>query len=373
MDNIVLFPVQLSVFFLLFASLPQIDAKSRKCQDKDPQCRAWADGGECEANPGYMLVSCRKSCGNCEAPPSECNDKRKDCRYITRRGACLLNTTVLELCPSACRVCGPGDPCRPDTSSPAFAAPGDLDKFFANLPTDPELASYEPKLMTEHPWPVVFDNFLTSEEVDDILALFTSGWMRSQAGGIIGEESSMSARTSEQIWCSSRECLNSKAMRKLIRKAESVTGISSANFEDTQVLRYLPGQQYTQHSDFIDEQNRLACGPRVLTLFVYLSDSPEAGTAFPALNVTVPAKRGRAALWPDVTSKNVYRHEPLTEHAGLPPASAATTKYAANIWIHQYRFRHYNQMHCLLADRPLKFIPAKQDEAQAHTKSTEEL
>merc|ERR1719480_235874 len=34
---------------------------SEPCTDDNQYCESWAANGECEANPGYMLVSCRKS------------------------------------------------------------------------------------------------------------------------------------------------------------------------------------------------------------------------------------------------------------------------------------------------------------------------
>ena len=30
-----------------------------------PECRAWADAGECRANAAYMRDACRESCGAC--------------------------------------------------------------------------------------------------------------------------------------------------------------------------------------------------------------------------------------------------------------------------------------------------------------------
>lgn len=30
--------------------------------DEHPSCSGWANMGECDKNPGYMLVSCKKSC-----------------------------------------------------------------------------------------------------------------------------------------------------------------------------------------------------------------------------------------------------------------------------------------------------------------------
>ncbi|XP_046550965.1 uncharacterized protein LOC124260723 [Haliotis rubra] len=35
------------------------------CEDTDPDCSSWSQTGECARNPGYMLSSCRRSCGQC--------------------------------------------------------------------------------------------------------------------------------------------------------------------------------------------------------------------------------------------------------------------------------------------------------------------
>ena len=36
-----------------------------RCEDADEGCHGWAENGECEKNPGFMLVSCKMSCGEC--------------------------------------------------------------------------------------------------------------------------------------------------------------------------------------------------------------------------------------------------------------------------------------------------------------------
>ncbi|XP_035204705.1 zinc metalloproteinase nas-13-like [Stegodyphus dumicola] len=35
------------------------------CVDSNSQCRGWAERGECEKNPTWMLTNCRKSCNQC--------------------------------------------------------------------------------------------------------------------------------------------------------------------------------------------------------------------------------------------------------------------------------------------------------------------
>lgn len=35
------------------------------CQDKHEKCPDWSARGECSANPNYMTIYCRRSCGVC--------------------------------------------------------------------------------------------------------------------------------------------------------------------------------------------------------------------------------------------------------------------------------------------------------------------
>ena len=39
--------------------------KTDYCVDDDRYCRVWAAMGDCQANPRFMLVHCKKSCGEC--------------------------------------------------------------------------------------------------------------------------------------------------------------------------------------------------------------------------------------------------------------------------------------------------------------------
>jgi 2OG-Fe(II) oxygenase superfamily len=62
-------------------------------------------------------------------------------------------------------------------------------------------------------------------------------------------------------------------------------------------------------------QKNLACGPRILTFFLYLSDVEEGGeTNFPVLGISVKPKKGKALLWPSVKNEDLLQHEPRTLH-----------------------------------------------------------
>ena len=45
---------------------PAAPTRDPSCADKAPECGQWASIGECDANPGYMMVSCASSCNMCD-------------------------------------------------------------------------------------------------------------------------------------------------------------------------------------------------------------------------------------------------------------------------------------------------------------------
>jgi hypothetical protein len=42
-----------------------VDADIGLCVDNDEDCLEWAETGECDKNPTYMKLHCRKSCKHC--------------------------------------------------------------------------------------------------------------------------------------------------------------------------------------------------------------------------------------------------------------------------------------------------------------------
>jgi prolyl 4-hydroxylase len=138
--------------------------------------------------------------------------------------------------------------------------------------------------------------------------------------------------------------VNWKVMR-LTQRIENVTAIPQGNYENFQVLRYNVGQFYRTHHDMSSSDNQLACGPRILTFFLYLSDVEEGGgTNFPRLDLTVQPKRGSAVLWPSVLNEDPTRQDPRTFHQALPVVKGA--KFAANAWIHLYDYKMPNLWGC---------------------------
>ncbi|KAK3603704.1 hypothetical protein CHS0354_023310 [Potamilus streckersoni] len=78
------------------------------------ECEGWAETGECELNPDWMIPNCRRSCKKC--PSEECVNIFDDsqCDYKAQRGECLNNKDWMEAnCRRSCKNCT-----APSTSVP---------------------------------------------------------------------------------------------------------------------------------------------------------------------------------------------------------------------------------------------------------------
>ena len=120
--------------------------------------------------------------------------------------------------------------------------------------------------------------------------------------------------------------------------------LPSTHFEPLQFLRYLACdhadaddcQFYRRHHDTVPEMVRMQPGPRVYTMFLYLSDVEEGGGTKFDSGFTVTPKKGRAVLWPATKNDEPFVSDDRTYHEALPVTKG--TKYAANFWLHQYDY-----------------------------------
>ena len=63
--------------------------------------------------------------------------------------------------------------------------PGDMNRMFENIPV--EFAHYGVNIISTSPWIVVFDNFLTDEEVQALISTNEGNWERSTDSGVANE------------------------------------------------------------------------------------------------------------------------------------------------------------------------------------------
>ena len=202
----------------------------------------------------------------------------------------------------------------------------------------PGLNTDYPGLRVLHLDPLVciIDAFFSADECDAYKALadHDRSLEHMQSGTFAGTSA---LRTSKTWFVRYQDC------PFFLAKASSLLGKPIRSFEEPQLVRYQPGQQYRWHYDLIHpsllEPYR---DQRLATLLVYLDDVPTGGsTAFRDLRgsssdaaigrqLEVQPKRGRALLF--FPSKCDGEPDFRMLHAGLPAADG--TKRLAQLWLH---------------------------------------
>lgn len=285
-----------------------------ECVDRHESCESFRDYGECTKNPGWMIVNCPFSCRACHLRDSKvrCNRNNLD----------MINEPALQ--------------------------PGQLNAIFERIAANEDNRFGNITVLSTSPWMITFDDFLNDDEVEALIVT-TNKWERSTDTGksnAYGEAGRVlsNRRTSSNAWCRT-ECENHPSVKSVISKIEDATTVPYDNYESFQVLRYEIGQFYQTHHDTAASQYQLACGPRILTFFLYLSDVEEGGeTNFPNLGIKVKPKKGRAVLWPGIMNENIHEIDFRTMHEAMPVKKGL--KFAANTWIHLYNFKIPNLWGC---------------------------
>lgn len=257
-------------------------------------------------------------------------------------------------CPLGCNACELRDPkirCNRDrlnTTHTQALTPGRLNQIFERIALNENNQFGKIEIISRDPWVITFDDFLTQKETEEMIKVVTY-WERSTDTGQMnkfGETGRVlsQGRTSSNSWCRA-ECEANPYVKAVTARIKYTTTVDIPNYESFQILRYEKTQLYNAHHDTGLQQFRLACGARILTFFLYLSDVEEGGeTAFPNLKIAVKPKRGKAVLWPGVYSHDPNTIDPRTLHEAKPVIKG--TKYAANTWIHQYDFKTANFWGC---------------------------
>jgi prolyl 4-hydroxylase len=148
--------------------------------------------------------------------------------------------------------------CPIDPNAKNAWAPGDLDKMFARLSSEPYLSQYSVEILsspeTGGPWVITMDNFVTPYEAKRLIELGADeGYKRSADVGLMLPDGSFEdlyydGRTSTNAWCEG-ECYKDPAARAVIDRMTDLTGIDEVNSEYLQILRYEPGQLYNAHHE----------------------------------------------------------------------------------------------------------------------------
>ena len=364
------------------------DDKKEECKDLDPNCSELVDDGEFENNPVFMFSNCAKSCNSCDdgkkgstttTEEEDCQDLQpEECPEWAEDGECEANPDyVLRNCAKSCGVCGEQHcPVDSDITPNAWEA-GDLNTFFDKLTT--EFEKYEPTILSkpqyseDHdeetadyiigPWVVTLENFITDEEADRLIQLgeekgYEYSSSLDNASKVDDDDkfenntvhntmqnSGRDGSTTSIAWCA-HACYNDPVSQQVTKKMEEITSIPETNYEYLQLTKYYDvGQQQsddgtTIYHDYVDFQIDRQPGVRILTIFIFLNDVEVGGDAhFPRLDISVEPKKGRAIVYPLVLDGYPHVKSFRTDHESFPLRKKGGIKYGVNTFIHQRDFK----------------------------------
>ncbi len=189
--------------------------------------------------------------------------------------------------------------------------------------------------VNQDPLVCVFEDFLSEEEVEHILAAAKSELKRAKVSSAkSGIESP--GRSGSNCWV--RHDFD-PVIEGLCTRVAEVVGIGLEYAESLQVVHYATDQQYAPHFDAWDAttergQRCLANGgQRLVTCLFYLNDVEEGGgTCFPKLDMEIRAQKSRMILFHNCQSGSLVRH-PNSLHGGMPVLQGE--KWACNLWFRE--------------------------------------
>lgn len=199
-----------------------------------------------------------------------------------------------------------------------------------NMPLSPDgepVTTYPPSIVSQEPLIAKFENFLTADECDELIAMATSSFSPSLvvhpiSGSLIHDKIRTSSAAAFPL-------LDENPFLHAINRRIAIASRSLwEQGEPAQVLHYKPGQEYKLHSDTLREGNQ-----RIQTFLIYLNEDFDGGeTFFPHGNQYYKLPKGDAICFSNVMANMQPAKDAV--HAGLPVKQGQ--KIILSRWIRQY-------------------------------------
>jgi prolyl 4-hydroxylase len=183
--------------------------------------------------------------------------------------------------------------------------------------------------LSEQPYARMLEQIVTAEECAYLIRIAEPLLQPSMVYDKSGQAVKDTIRTSDGAplhWL-----IEDPAIHAINRRIAKATGTRYLQGEALQMLRYIPGQEYRPHFDFLEGVEN----PRPWTALLYLNDDYEGGeTAFVETALKVRGRTGDMLVFRNEGVDG--QRDPLAKHAGLPVTSG--TKYLATRWIRARRW-----------------------------------
>ena len=266
------------------------------CGDKYESCFRWAVAGQCEKLIPFMQMEC--SC-SCSKEPAATDDP---CTEVA-------------------------DAIKPNGITTAFGRALTLEQF-------------TPRLISADPLIVVLDSFASEAESSELAALAEATGFGAR-GSSCGYKKACNSASMSCLPINGSACWMLDPMRRFEERMLSVLGVPADNCEPLRFFRYNEGETFRRHHDAAGQGDLppdTPGGPRVYSLYTFLEAPGQGGEFnFPALNLSIPAKPGRAVLWPHLRDGDVSTPDERTEHEGAPVLTGR--KIGVNLHAHRNNLR----------------------------------
>lgn len=205
--------------------------------------------------------------------------------------------------------------------------------------------NYEIEKLHSKPDIFLIKNFLSPKECDYIINLGEPHIVKSEVCGSKGSKSHMN-RTSMTAHIGKKFLRNNnpdKVLLSVLKRASKIGGLPEENIEPIQLVKYLPGQYFKNHYDYLDRKNPIykknieKSGQRQQTFFVYLNDVDDnlgGKTNFPKINKTFQGKKGEAIFWSNMVNGEDDKN---TLHSGTELKKGI--KYGLNVWVREKKYK----------------------------------
>lgn len=301
---------------------PSVNRKAReRCRNDFPMCAEWAMRGMClNSNLPLNVVNNEIGVGQFDGGKGEVHD-----------GIFMMN-----VCPLACGMCQELEPFHKCTgkrhpwAQPLFGN-GDLNAFLEGKRNPgSDWARFEPLFVSYpnariegregDPYVVVLKKFLSDDEVDHLRSMGSGiGWDQS-----VRDDPKQNAKYAGRARChDSGYCDNDEIYQRIMHRISSLTHSPQSHFEPMEIDLFHSSEEHEgpiQHNFEVTDTFKPA-GPRVLSLFLFLSNTEEGGggeLGFPHLDLFIRPKKGMAVLWPNVKDNNLLEADPLTSYEHFP-------------------------------------------------------
>lgn len=195
---------------------------------------------------------------------------------------------------------------------------------------------FKPVISLNSPRLLVFDDFLSEAECDELVAHSKAKMEDSTViDPITGKFVKHPERTSRGTHF---EHQSSDVVTAIENRITEVFGFANKQQEAIQILQYALGGEYKAHFDYFSPADASSQaliaegGQRLATLIMYLNTPKEGGsTDLPNLGLSIRAKKGSALYFENVTPQGEVDERTL--HAGMPVI--AGEKWIATKWLRE--------------------------------------